>query len=201
MKDLYLVINLNLINLHVKSAALFMKSVALFIFPCAFHFLLCFSLFSMLFTEKHCAFHFSLCFSLKSTALFTFCCAFHFLLRFSLKSTALFTFHCTFQWKAQKQLIQHRSLSLIWSFIEYRGRYILLVMKSAALFIRKTILQGIVTPMFTGFSLSVTSWDLVSHIAGSLTGSTPGFSLDYWPHTLRNQQVVCRHFLLEPLYF
>ena len=106
-KDLYLVITLNLINLYVKSAALF----------------------TALFTEKHCAFHFLLCFSLKSTVLF--------------------------QWKAQKQLIQHRSLSLTWSFIEYRGRYILLVLKSAALFIWKTILQGIVSPMF--FSLSVTS--------------------------------------------
>ena len=46
-KDLYLVITLNLINLHVKSTALFT-------FCCAFHSkALCFSLFAVLFTEKH----------------------------------------------------------------------------------------------------------------------------------------------------
>ena len=91
VKDLYLVITLNLINLPVKKR-------------CAFHFSLHFSLFAVLFNEKHHAFHFSLHFSLKSTALFTFCCAFHWkALCFSLFAV-LFTFYCAFHsafhWKA-----------------------------------------------------------------------------------------------------
>ena len=61
---------LNLINLHVKSTALF--------------------------SEKHCTFHFSLRFSLKSTVLFTFCCAFHFSLHFSLFTVFFTEKHCTF---------------------------------------------------------------------------------------------------------
>ena len=75
MKDIYLVITLNLINLHVKSAALFT-------FYCAFHWK---------------ALHFSLKSSVFFTALFM--KALHFSLK-STKSTALFTFRCTFHWKA-----------------------------------------------------------------------------------------------------
>ena len=116
MKDLCLVKTINLINLHVKSAALFMKSAVL----STFHWkALCLSLFTVVFTRKQCTFHFSLHFSLKSSALLTekqctshwkaVCfslfamlftekhCTFHFLLCFSLKSTVLFTFHCAFQ--------------------------------------------------------------------------------------------------------
>ena len=88
----------------------------LFTFFCAFHLKApCFSLFTVLFTEKHYAFHFLLCFSLKSTMLFTFHCTFCWkTLHFSL-FTALFTEKCcTFQfslcfsWKATKQLKQQR---------------------------------------------------------------------------------------------
>ena len=104
-KDLYLVITLNLINLHVKSTALFnfhcavhlsLKSTMNFSLKkhCTFHWkALRFSLSTALFSEKHCAFHFPLLFSLKSSMHFTEKhCTFHFLLHFLLKSSCTFHF-------------------------------------------------------------------------------------------------------------